>query len=572
MRLLDRFVIHLLAYWQHPRGRRYWVAVGLVAVLVFASALFVYATGGIKYVFAHSMYLPILLAGAVFGWLGGVVAGIAGGLALGPWMPIDTTTGEMQEPLNWIFRVGLFVLVGLIVGLLVDAVVKLLGQDPVSGAPSQLPLRNDIRERIDSHASGKGTDFSLILVVFDNHSSLVSTFGPEVGLQLVRGLVERLQKAANGLSKVYHIHGEHFALLCRSDAAGPLLRRIHESSREPLNASEIPLYVNLTIGRADYPSHGCDPDQLIQRATIAADTAKRRGESEVAYDIRYDYTNQQNLILLSSFRSALASEQVRLYYQPQIDLRNGHAVIAVEALVRWLHPVSGLLAPGAFVPQVEKTHLIHDLTRWVIEAALRDLQRFEAYGLGLRVAVNVSTRNLHDPMLLTTIDHCLKASGVAPDRFELEVTESAVLADPDKAQRVLNQVREWGVGVAIDDFGAGQTSLGYLKRLPASCLKIDRSFIGQIADNTADQRIVESVVTLAHRLDMKVVAEGIEDERTLLLVDALGCDIAQGFFIGRPGPIEQILATLEGACEERRRAAGAADLWYTDGRPAAGTE
>ncbi|MCG5531256.1 bifunctional diguanylate cyclase/phosphodiesterase [Halorhodospira halochloris] len=535
---LDKLIAHLLAYWQHPSGRRFWVAILIIVSLVISSAALVYVTGGIKYVFAHSMYLPILLGGAMFGWIGGVLAGIAGGLALGPMMPIDTATGEMQEHLNWIFRLSLFVLLGGVIGALVQAVVKLIGQDPVSGAPSQLPLRHALRERIDKSSANRDTGFALLLVVFDNHAKLISTFGPEIGLKLVRGLVERLQAASGGVSKVYHIYGEHFAILAGKDQAAQLLEQIREHNREPINADGVPLYINLTIGRADCPDHGCEPEQIIQRATIAADTANQRGESEVTYDINYDSTNKSNLILLSGFREALASGQLSLYYQPKIDLHQGDKVVGFESLIRWVHPARGLLTPIHFIPQVEETHLIHDLTHWVIESAMSDLEHLGSNGLELKVAVNVSARNLHDPQLLPSLKRCMEATGVVPENFELEVTESAVLADPQRAREVLSKVRDWGLGVSIDDFGAGQTSLSYLKRLPASCLKIDRTFISNLLDDTYDQRIVEAVANLSKRLNMEVVAEGIEDGQTLNMVRELGCDVAQGYFIGKPQPLQ----------------------------------
>ncbi|ABM61127.1 putative bifunctional diguanylate cyclase/phosphodiesterase [Halorhodospira halophila] len=548
---IDRSLALSLTRWQYPGGLQGWMALVGVAALIAATALLVWQTGGIQYAFSHIMYLPVLLGAALFGPPGGVLAGLAGGLALGPWMPIDTASGEMQEPLNWIYRTAFFMFVGGVVGMLGQAVARLLGEDPVSGAPSQQPLRQDLGRTLDPPVPGRTPNrLSVLVVIFDNYTELVHTFGPEVGVRLIRGLVGRLQAACGAEARVYHLHGERFAVVVDQQRLEAVRACIREQAAEPLVAGGVPLYVNLTFGRADYPEHGRHAEQLIQCATIAGDLATRQGERERVYDASSDQSSRENLVLLSGFRRALAGGELCLHHQPKWHLGR-ERVTGTEALLRWQHPEHGLLTPVRFIPQLENSHLIHELTPWVVRAALRDLADLQARSRDWQVAMNLSARNLNDDGLLGDMERALGETGTSPEQLEVEVTESAVLADPDRASRVLGRLRDWGVGVAIDDFGAGQTSLGYLRRLPASTLKIDRSLICQLAPGSSDHRIVESVAGLGRRLGMEVVAEGVEDRATLEAVRRAGCDAVQGYGVCPPRPLETVCANWAPRVERR---------------------
>ena len=540
MARMDRALALALTRWQHPAGLRRWLAVAGIAGLIAAATFLVWQTGGIQYAFSHIMYLPVLLGAALFGAAGGVAAGLAGGLALGPGMPIDTATGEMQDPVNWIYRTAFFVFVGGVVGMLGQAVARLLGEDPVSGAPSQQPLRQALERTLEPPVSGHAPRrLSVLVAIFDNYPELANTFGPEVGVRLIGGVVQRLQASCQGDAGVYHLHGERFAVVVDGERLDDVRARIRAHSMEPLVADGVPLYVNLTFGRADHPEHGASAEELIQRATIAADLASRRGERQRVYDAGSDQTSRENLVLLSGFRRAVSHGELCLYHQPKWHLGQ-QRVVGTEALLRWQHPEYGLLTPVRFIPQLESSHLIHELTPWVVSAALRDLAELQRDGRAWHVALNLSARNLNDDGLIGDLERALAETGTSPEQLEVEVTESAVLADPEQARRVLGRLRDWGVGVAIDDFGAGQTSLGYLRRLPATSLKIDRALIQELAGPSSDGRIVESVAGLGRRLGMEVVAEGVEDRATLAMARSAGCDIVQGYGICPPQPMETI--------------------------------
>ncbi|HWP28839.1 MAG TPA: EAL domain-containing protein, partial [Chloroflexota bacterium] len=249
------------------------------------------------------------------------------------------------------------------------------------------------------------------------------------------------------------------------------------------------------------------------------------------------------LSLGSALRRAIHEQQLQLYYQPKVHYRTG-TITSVEALVRWRHPELGLLEPDQFVALAEHTGLIVPLTQWVLNTALQQCREWQAAGLALGVAVNLSMRNLQDPGLLATITAALAATRLPPRYLTLELTETAFMADPDRALTVLTQLSEMGVSIAIDDFGTGYSSLGYLKRLPVHQIKIDKSFVLNMAAEKNDFTIVRSTIDLGHNLGLCVVAEGVEDHHTWNLLACLGCDGAQGYYISRPLPVTQLLHRL----------------------------
>lgn len=540
MQSLEAPLIRALTLWFRPWGRRRVIVASLVLASITAVTLLVYATGGIKYVFSHSMYLPILFAGAVFGPLGGLVTGVVAGLALGPLMPIDTETGEMQLAINWLYRMGFFVLAGVMTGLLVDAITRLAGRDPVSGAPSQVPLRHELRRSIERRAGSGVADFSLLLCKLNNHPIVTGTFGRAAGRTLLQQFVSRLQAAAGTHLRVYHLYAETFGMIVPRSELTALRRRVHEQVSQPVLADGVPVHVDMRMARADFPEHARAADQLIQQATMAIQLADGPDSRELVYDTTLEQRSRDSLLLLSGLRTAIDDDQLVLHYQPQVSLRRGR-VCGFEALVRWQHPEHGLLPPGRFIPQAETTELIHDLTGWVLTRALRDVATLPGDPTCLRVSVNLSARSLQDRRAVELVAGSVQRAGCDPRYLEVEVTESAVLADPIAAGRILTEIRALGVGVAIDDFGAGRTSLGELKHLAANRLKIDRMFIENVCTDPRDQAIVGAMTALAHELGMDVVIEGIEDAETMQVLAGLGCDVGQGYYIARPAPLEELL-------------------------------
>ena len=320
-------------------------------------------------------------------------------------------------------------------------------------------------------------------------------------------------------------------------------RRIHTAFADPFWLDGLPVQIEASIGAATYPEHAADVAGLIQRADIAMYVAKRANSEWELYDHSQDRHQPQRLSLISELRRAIDEHELVLHYQPKLELRSLR-VNSVEALVRWQHPTRGLVGPNEFIDVAQETSLIRPLTLYVIDEALRQCGAWLQDGLRLAVAVNVSTRNLIDLAFPEQVGALLAKWGIGPELLELEITESAIVADMFRMRGVLEQLGAMGLSLSVDDFGTGYTSLGYLRRLPITELKIDRSFVTHMATSEEDAVIVRSTIDLGRNLGLGVVAEGVEDIEVLEALRQLGCDVAQGYLMSRPIPADELTAWL----------------------------
>jgi EAL domain-containing protein (putative c-di-GMP-specific phosphodiesterase class I) len=305
----------------------------------------------------------------------------------------------------------------------------------------------------------------------------------------------------------------------------------------------LPLGIEASVGVAFYPDDGLNVDALIQAADVAMYAAKESHASYTFYDAATHDHSATRLTLLAELRRGIDERELFLHFQPKAALRNGE-VVSVEALLRWRHPERGLVSPDEFIPSVQQTGLIKPLTIYVLDEALRQCRSWEEDGLTLSVAVNLSIRNLLDVTLPRDVGRLLERHGVDPQRLELEITESTMLADPLRTKCVLENLSDMGVRLSLDDFGTGYSSLSYLKRLPLDQLKIDRSFVLNMLEDTDHAVIVRSTIDLAKNLGLEVVAEGVENAAIWEELGRLGCDIAQGHYLTRPLPADELDAWL----------------------------
>jgi diguanylate cyclase len=308
-----------------------------------------------------------------------------------------------------------------------------------------------------------------------------------------------------------------------------------------------------SIGIALFPDHGSDVQSLLQRADVAMYVAKEHPAGCEVYTRERDEYSPDRLTLLTELRRGIDRGQLLLHFQPKADLRTGD-IQGVEALVRWQHPERGMIPPDEFIPPAQKTGVITPLTMFVLDEALRQCRTWALQGMELCVAVNLSTRNLLDVHLPDTVGELLARWEVPARLLELEITESTILADPVRAMEILSRLDEMGIRLAIDDFGTGYSSLAYLKRLPVDELKIDKSFILGMEENENDAVIVRSTIDLGRNLGLRVVAEGVETAKAWNRLVSLGCDIAQGYYLSRPVPADQLTEWLrERAAKPRER-------------------
>jgi diguanylate cyclase (GGDEF)-like protein/PAS domain S-box-containing protein len=401
--------------------------------------------------------------------------------------------------------------------------------------------------RADNRA---GTRTGLLVVDLDRFKEVNDTFGYRCGDELLRQVGPRLAGVLREVDTVARLGGDEFAVLlpnvqCAGDAT-KVAFKLAAALEMPFHVEGVDLDVEASIGVVISGEHGQDVTTLLQHADIAMDAAKTQTLGVFAYDPAFDSHTPSKLALLGDLRRALEHDELVLHYQPKVSLSTGD-VVGAEALVRWQHPERGLVLPDDFIPMAEHTALIGPLTRHVLDIALAQARTWIDASRPVPIAVNLSARNLHNEHFAAQVAELLAAHDVPAHLLELEVTESAIMIDPVRAQQMLEQLSALGLRISIDDFGSGYTSLGQLTSLPVSELKIDRSFVMTMAEDPGNAMIVQSIVDLGHNLGITLVAEGVETEQSLTTLAGLGCDVAQGYHICRPIPA----AAFDIWCAER---------------------
>jgi diguanylate cyclase (GGDEF)-like protein/PAS domain S-box-containing protein len=408
--------------------------------------------------------------------------------------------------------------------------------DPLTGLPNRTLLADRL-DRALAASRRRGRSAGLLLMDLDRFKEINDTLGHKAGDQILEQVARRLQVVLRDSDTVARLGGDEFAIVVPDidgvEEAELVTTKVLEVLDGPFELGGLALHVDASVGIAVAPAHGNDAALLLQRADVAMYRAKGLVSGYAVYAAEEDENRLQRLALMAELRAAVEDDQLALHYQPVVAGATGE-VVGVEALVRWRHPERGVLPPGWFIPLAEQTGLIKPLTLWVLDAALRQVRRWRQEGIQTNVAVNLSARLLHDPDLLAHVSWSLSDAELEADVLDLEVTESAVMANPEGALEVITDLSRKGVRFTIDDFGTGYSSLGYLKRLPVHQIKIDRSFVVDMLDDESDASIVRSVIELAHGLGVLVVAEGVEDAATHDRLVSYGCDYLQGFFLGRP--------------------------------------
>ena len=415
-------------------------------------------------------------------------------------------------------------------------ILRLAYHDTVTGLPNRTLFNIRLKKAVERHAKSNAP-VAVLLMDLDRFKSVNDTLGHHSGDLVLRAVSERLSKCVSEPDLVGRVGGDEFAILVAGDLARAWAvgRMVQGLLEQPINLDGRPIDVGLSIGVAHCPTHGEDPGLLLRRADIAMYAAKRDISGMAAYESCHDQFRTEHLSLLSDLRRAVAEDELLLHFQPKLDLRR-QQIVGVEALVRWQHPERGLIPPSEFLPFAEQTGIITYLTRWVVENTLRQCGAWRAAGLNLHVSLNVSSRDLLERDLPGRLVAAARRYGVPPESVVIEVTESALMEDPQRAQQTLLEIKQHRFRIAIDDYGTGYSSLAYLQRLHCDELKLDRSFVMGVAERNKDAAIVRSTVELGHSLGLTVVAEGVESEEVMNTLRELGCDIAQGFEISRPIP------------------------------------
>jgi len=416
--------------------------------------------------------------------------------------------------------------------------------DPLTDLPNRAFFRERVTQAVAEHPE---RGLAVLIIDLDHFKEVNDTLGHQIGDLLLQDIADRLRGAIRSDDVVARLGGDEFAVLARvhgPDTPRAVASSIHAALETPFDLGDLTFEIGASIGGALYPEHGDDVESIIRKADVAMYAAKEQRGGYEPYEPERDRHDARRLTLLSELRHAIEEKHLVLHYQPKADLATGR-VLGAEALVRWQHPEHGLLPPDDFIPLAEPTGLIGPLTLAVLTEALRQCREWEDTGLDLKVAVNISVRNLYDERFVHHVDRLLRRYGVAPGNLTLEITESTMMADPTRPVAALSQLSMRGVHLAIDDFGTGYSSLAYLKRLPVTEIKIDKSFVMGMIDDADDAIIVRSTIDLARNLGLQVVAEGVEHEDVWRSLAAQGCDRAQGFYLSPALPAGEFVAWLK---------------------------
>lgn len=435
--------------------------------------------------------------------------------------------------------------------------------DAVTGLPNRMLFEMSMRQTI-AGLTPDAPGCSVVLVYIDRFAEIRNTLGHEVSDRLIRHIGDRLRAAIKQTDTLARLGTDEFVLLTpgtEEDAMRVIVERLLAVFDASFNIDGVAIDVGAHLGVACYPAHGADADTLLKHADVAISAARRSLRRYAVYDAQSDIYTRRRLSLMSELRQGLERNELELYYQPLVDLATDR-VTHVEALVRWQHPANGFLPPDEFIPLAEQSGHIPRLTAWCLERAIEQCSRWRQAGLTLTVAVNLSARDLPNRRLPGLIAELLHRYGAQAQWLTLEITESALMQEPEQALQVLRVLKDMGAHLAIDDFGTGYSSMAYLKRLPVDELKIDKSFVLGLASSAEDEIIVRSIIDLGHNLGLKVTAEGVEDAAALQILRRYGCDKTQGYLFSRPqaaAPIERWLnaANRDGALATAQMMAGA---------------
>ncbi len=418
--------------------------------------------------------------------------------------------------------------------------------DDLTGLPNRRLLLTRINEAIVA-AEARSESMALLLIDLNRFKDINDTLGHHIGDSLLRQVAERLQSVLKAGHIIGRLGGDEFAVAlpppCDSARAWQIAQDLVDSLVPTFNVASLDLDISGSVGVAVYPEHATSATRLLQCADVAMYIAKGQQLTIAGYDADLDHNSMRFLTLTGELRRAIESGLLDIAYQPKIDVQS-RRIKGVEALSRWTHDTHGPVAPEQFIIHAEQTGLIEPLTRWTLETVLSDLAKWHGQGLALEAAINLSPRTLLDPQIVVRLQHLLQHHKVDPRFLTLEVTESAVMHDPDAALAVLNDLRNLGVGLSIDDYGTGYSSLSYLKRLPVDELKIDKSFVAHLLDDTGDAVIVRSTINMAHDLGLRVVIEGIETEQHFERIATFGADQCQGYLFSPPVSFDALSAML----------------------------
>jgi len=514
--------------------------------LLASGTLIVYFTGGTSFAFSYLILLPVLLSAAWFGLPGAILCSITGGLLIGPWMPLDVSLGTAQSTENWLVRMVFFLIIGVFSAWLFRSVqqadqrhLQALETDQKTGLRSQTALTRDLETLLQRKSKDKSPPPSaLLLLRMQDLWEILQSVGVDTAEQMVKNVATRVSQKIQIPHQIYRFSRSELAIVLLSavsqEEVDSIFKITQKISEEETIVSGISLRVQIIAGSYLIKKNHDNAETVINRARTGLSVAIENNVPYRSYDPTFDQKITERVQLIARVRDGLANQEFQLFYQPKICLRSGQNVGA-EALLRWFNHENKMVMPGLFIPKVESTTLIHPVTRFVIERACEDIKSQALTA----VSVNFAVRNLMNPSLISNLGRMVSFYGISPESLEIEITEGALIQEPDRAKVAVENLRDQGFKVSLDDFGTGYSSFQYLATLPLSGLKIDRAFVNDLEVSAKARTIMESMISMARALKLEVTVEGLETKGQRDIVANLGTDIAQGFYYSEPLPLAE---------------------------------
>lgn len=417
--------------------------------------------------------------------------------------------------------------------------------DALTGLPNKKHLLSQ-SEQLFKLTERQNLFCSLLVMDMNDFKNINDTLGHQAGDLVLREIADRLKKTLRGSDVLARLGGDEFAIILFNNNvkdAEKVAVKLQQVLKQPLECEGRILSVEASIGISEFPTHGDHLDVLMRRADVAMYYAKKRNLKISVYDVMQDKNSVEHMSLLKELNDAIKSDGMELYYQPQVQM-DGHHRLSVEALIRWNHPERGMVFPDQFIPLAEDTGLIIPMTWWVLETAMKQCAMWHQDGLPVNVSINISANFLQEEHVVQRVAEIMRKYQLPSNVFSLEITENTLMDDPHKASKTLIEISKMNIDVSIDDFGTGYSSLAYLKHLEIDELKIDRSFVMGMNEYKNDLVIVQTVINMAHSMGLRVVAEGVENYEEWRVLNSMGCDFIQGYFISRPKPVDEISVWL----------------------------
>jgi len=510
------------------------ILIGCVLVFIGIISSIVYFTGGTAYTFTHLMYAPIILAAFLFGIKGAIGAAFIGGVALGPWMPANVSDGTMQEPRGWMIREMIFLLIGLVVGYLFQYIkkdrenqIKKSLINTITGYSNASKLKMDLDKMINKRKS-----FSMIAFRLMNLDNINRYVDYNIGEKSILKAIEMLANLV-GRDNIYSVFTNEFVFTMWGNSVEDAYLKAKEFLRyfhEPILVEGVPITLTIQCSIINYPLHAKDANDLYKRMGRTFGQQERDENRIAIYDNSAVKKNKAKYDTVVLLYDAIKEGQFTMVYQPIINLSQQN-VKSVEALLRWNN--SKNLNTEEFIQIAEDAGIISEITKWVITNAINQIRQWQDEGIRIKVAINLSSKDLKDDAIVQFIIDYIKVSQIDPTLFEIELTERVIVENVNEVGHLLNRFKEIGVQVSLDDFGTGYNSFVQLANLPIDFLKIDKFFIDHIED-TNYRFLVEGMINLAHDLGKKVIAEGVETKEQLEILKGMDCDNIQGYYFSKP--------------------------------------